>query len=74
MPPLDPDASLTLAWPRWYPDTAADRAQDAATLATLRSSGHLSQETALRSLAPAYGLDDVPAELARIRSEQENAA
>ena len=74
LPPLDPDASLTLAWPRWYPDTAADRAQDAATLATLRASGHLSQETALRILAPAYGLDDVPAELARIRSEQETSA
>lgn len=74
LPRLDPEAPLSLVWPRWYSDTATDRAQDAATLATLRTSGHISQETALRTLAPAYGFEDVPAELARIRADQENPA
>lgn len=69
LPPLDPEAELSLVWPRWYPDTAEDRARDAGTLATLTAAGHMSRETAVRSIAAAYDIEDVPAELARIRAE-----
>lgn len=66
---LDPSARLTLKWPRWYPPSAEDRERDARTLATLASSGHLSRETAVQSLADTYDIEDVPAELARIAAQ-----
>ena len=69
LPPWDPEAELSLVWPRWYPDTSEDRARDAGTLATLGAAGHMSRETAVRSIAATYDIEDVPAELARIRAE-----
>ena len=63
---LDPTVRLTLKWPRWYPPTAEDRQHDAQTLATLAASGQISRETAVKSLADTYDVEDVPAELARI--------
>ena len=66
IPKLDPSARLILKWPRWYPPSAEDRERDARTLATLTSSGHLSREAAVQSLADTYDIEDVPAELARI--------
>ena len=66
---LDPTARLILKWPRWYPPSAEDRERDARTLATLTSSGHLSRETAVQSLADTYDIEDIPAELARISAQ-----
>ncbi len=63
---LDPTVRLTLKWPRWYAPTAEDRQHDAQTLATLSSAGQISRETAVKSLADTYDIEDVPAELARI--------
>jgi hypothetical protein len=63
---LDAAARLSLKWPRWYPPTALEMQQDAATLATLTDSGLLSRETALRSVADVYGVDDIAAEMASI--------
>jgi hypothetical protein len=68
LPAMDPAATLSLIWPRWYPTTADDRQKDAQTLTTLTSGGLLSYETALKSLADTYDIEDVPAELARIRT------
>lgn len=65
---LDPDAPLSLIWPRWYPSSAEDRQHDAQTLATLTAAHLLSPETAVKSLADTYDVEDVPAELARIRA------
>jgi hypothetical protein len=56
-------------WPRWYPSTADDRAKDAQTLSTLAASGQISRETAVRSIADTYDIEDIPAELARIAKE-----
>ena len=64
--PLDPDAQLSLAWPRWYPDSAQDRAADARTLIALVAAGQISRDTALRFLAPTYGVQDIQAELGRV--------
>jgi len=66
LPALDPDARLTLKWPRWYPPSAEDRERDARTLATLAASGQISRETAVQSIADTYDIEDVPAEIARI--------
>jgi hypothetical protein len=67
--PLDTGAQLSLKWPRWYAPTADDRQKDAVTLATLVSGGELSRETAVKSLADTYDVEDIAAELARIAAE-----
>jgi hypothetical protein len=69
LPRLDPAATLSLIWPRWYPATAQDRQLDAQTLATLTSAGLLSTETAVKSLADAFDVEDIPAELTRIGND-----
>lgn len=66
LPPLDAGAPLALIWPRWYPPTAEDRQHDAQTLATLTASGLISIETAVKTLAGTYDVEDIPAELHRI--------
>ncbi|MGI4944866.1 MAG: hypothetical protein ACRYHQ_30635, partial [Janthinobacterium lividum] len=43
-----------------------DRQHDAQTLATLIASGLLSTETAVKTLAGTYDVEDIPAELRRI--------
>ncbi len=69
LPALDPLPRLSLKWPRWYAPTSDDRKSDAQTLATLTDQGLLSRETALRSIADLYGVDDIAAELGRINPE-----
>ena len=68
----DPDTRLTLKWPRWYPLTAEDRLRDAQTLATLITNGMISRETALKTVANSYDLEDLAAELARIAIDRRN--
>jgi hypothetical protein len=67
---LDASARVSLRWPRWYPPDAEDRQRDALTLKTLADSGQLSRETAVKSIADVYDIEDVPAELARIAKER----
>ncbi len=70
--PIDPSTRLNLKWPRWYAPTADDRQRDAQTLSTLASAGQISRETAVKSIADTYDIDDVAAELARIDSEEKD--
>ena len=63
-------ARISLRWPRWYPPDAEDRARDAGTLKTLIESGQLSRETAVKSIADVYDVEDVAAELAQIAKER----
>jgi hypothetical protein len=58
---------LTLRWPAWYAPTAQDRLQTATALQTHIASGTLSPETAVKTIAADYAIDDVPAELRAIR-------
>ena len=67
--PLSITAPLSLKWPHWYAPTASDRQADATTLKTLGESGHLSRETAVKSIAADYDIEDIPAELARIAAD-----
>ncbi len=68
LPPLDAEAVLSLRWPDWYPPDSADRQRDAATIVALVQAGMLSHETALRVLAPDYGIADAGHELGSITS------
>lgn len=63
-------ARLSLDWPRWYPPTSADQLAEAQTLSTLAASGQISRATAVQSIADAYGITDVAAELARIAKDR----
>jgi len=70
IPPLDLSVRVGLKWPRWYPPTAEDRLRDAQTLRVLASGGTISRQTALKSIADVYDIEDAPAELARIAAER----
>ena len=64
---LDPTARLSLKWPRWYAPTADDRQKDAQTLSTLTAAGLISHESAVKSIADTYDIEDIThAELDRI--------
>lgn len=60
---------ISLRWPQWYAPTYADKQTQATTLDVLRLAGLLSQETALKSLAPSYDIADPTDETRRIASE-----
>jgi hypothetical protein len=64
--PIPHTVRLGLIWPRWYAPTSEDRARDAQTLRTLAETGLISQETAVKTIADVYDIEDVHAELARI--------
>ena len=55
--PLDPNACLSLKWPRWYPTTADDRQKDVQSLTSLVATGCISRETALKAIATCYDLE-----------------
>lgn len=60
---------VSLAWPAWYPPSAAERAADAGTALSLVQGGLLSREAAIRSLAGQHDIAAPGAELARIETE-----
>lgn len=70
---LSTDKPLSLKWPRWYAPTADDRLNDANTIDTLVSAGAMSQETAVKAVADTYDVEDVQAEIARIKADQAEA-
>lgn len=69
---LDPAARLSLKWPRWYAPTSDDRQKDALTLSTLAAAGQISRETAVKSIADTYDIEDISGELARIAADRES--
>lgn len=66
----DADCPIALQWPDWYPTDSADRQRDARTVIDLVSARQMSRQTAMRALAPEFGITDIQAELARIQAEQ----
>lgn len=69
VPPLDADAVISLRWPPWYAADALDRQRDAETVIRLVESRQMSRETAMRVLAPAYDIEDLAGERARLIAE-----
>ena len=60
--PMDPAASLSLKWPRWYPTTADDRQKDVQSLTSLVATGCISRETAAHAIAACYDIEFFPVE------------
>ncbi len=70
LPVLADDAAIGLRWPDWYPDDALDGQRTAETLISLVGAKQMSRETALRVLAASYDIEDVAAEMRRIKAEE----
>lgn len=60
---------LSLKWPAWYAPTSDDRNADATALTTLVAGGIMSAETATGAIAGEYDIEDLDAELAKIKGE-----
>ena len=67
---LSDRAAISLRWPNWYPDDALDAQRTAETLISLVGAKQMSRETALRVLAAEYDIEDIAAELQRIKTEE----
>lgn len=67
---LNQNEKITLRWPDWYPPTADDKQRDAVTLKTLKDAGLMSRETAVKTIAADYDVEDVQAELQAIEKEE----
>jgi hypothetical protein len=61
----------TLRWPKWFAPTGSDRQQEAAALQTLANSGHISRETAVKSIASSFDIEDIDEELKRILADED---
>ncbi len=72
--PFEADQAVSLRWPRWFPPTAGDLAQIAATLCQLCAASLMSRETAIKVLAAQYDIDDTAAERALVEAEVEDGA
>jgi hypothetical protein len=73
IPAIKTDKPFALKWPAWYAPTWADKTNEATTLGALTSGGLLSKQTATESIAEQYDVEDVPAELSRIKGETADA-
>ena len=71
--PLNPSAQIGLTWPAWFPATADDKNTLALAIQSHRASGTLSVETAVASIASIYDIENVQAELAKIKADQAEA-
>jgi hypothetical protein len=67
---LDAQATVSLRWSPWYQPTASDRNDTAQTLKTHKEAGHMSRETAVKTLAGDFDIEDIDAELKRIEADQ----
>lgn len=67
---LNSKAKLSLSWPAWYSPTSSDKQQLANSLKTFRDAGNISQETAVKSIASVFDIENVEDEINKIKSEQ----
>ncbi len=66
---LNQTEPIGLRWPQWYAPTYADKQTEAITLGALRTSGLMSQKTAVKTLAPSYDIADPADELRQIAAD-----
>lgn len=74
IPAIPMSDKIRLVWPDWYPPSTQDKLDTANTLRTLKDGGLMSTETAVKSNASTYDIEDVPTELAQIDKEQQAQA
>lgn len=58
-------------WPEWYPETGQEKLQEAQSLQIYRTSGMLSQETAIKSIQEEFHILDIDDEIKAIDEEKE---
>jgi hypothetical protein len=66
---LNSKAKLTLNWPAWYAPTADDKVALANGLKAFRDAGNLSQETAVKSIAAVFDIENIGDEVNRINAD-----
>lgn len=59
----------TLRWPPWFAATGFDRGQEATALSTLMTASLISRETAVKSIAASFDIEDVDGEVTRINQD-----
>lgn len=67
--PLSQSEPIALRWPQWYAATYADKQAEALTLGALRIGSLISQETAIKTIAPGYDIADPADEIRKIQAE-----
>lgn len=67
---LPMDKPISLTWPAWFPMTAQDIETFAGGLAILIEKGVISRETALKSIAATFDIEDVKAERVLVDAER----
>jgi len=67
---LSADKPITLTWPAWFPPTADDIQTLSTALAGLIRVGALSRETAIKTIAAMFDIEDVKAEQSLIDAER----
>lgn len=65
-----PETALTLKWQPWFAPTYQDRKDMALTVTEHRKSHTMSRDTAVKSIAGIYDIEDPAAELARIAADE----
>jgi hypothetical protein len=67
------DDGLGLKWPDWYPPTADDRVAEVNALTAAITGGVVSRETAVQTAMSFYDIEDLQAELSRIKADMAEA-
>ena len=71
--PIPEGVKIALKWPSYYAPTSTDRNEDANALSLLVGGGILSAETATKSIAGEYDIEDADEERTLIQGEQADA-
>lgn len=66
---LNDKEKIILNWPAWYPDTPADKVQNANAIKTLSDAAMLSKETGIKSISDNYSIEDIEEEEKKIESD-----
>lgn len=66
--------AFALQWPPYFPPSLADAAQAASAIKSAKDAGAISDESAAQFLAPFFGVEDVPAEILKIKAEVKERA
>ena len=69
--PFSSNDTPALRWPKWFASTGADIQQEATALKTLRDAGVISRETAVKSIASTFDIEDIEIEIAAIAADEE---
>lgn len=71
---LSTSVDLSLRWPDWYAPTFADKVNQATALKTHTDAGHMSTQTATKTIAATYDIENAVQETADIETERQARA